>query len=282
MKILLTGAQGFTGKHFKNIALKCNHEIVELESDITNIDLLKAELSEASFDAVVHLAAISFVGHQDLNAFYGVNLIGTTNLLDVLSTLDTLPKAVLIASSANIYGNCDASPIDENQVASPQNHYATSKYAMEMMARTYLDRLPIFFVRPFNYTGVGQDESFIIPKLVSHFKRKAKVVELGNINVEREFNDVRFICDAYLKLLDKFNIGDVYNVCTNKPMPLSDVISKLSSLTNHHIEIMVNPLFLRSNEIHRLSGKDKKLINLLGDVNQYSIDETLLWMLSEN
>jgi len=281
LRILLTGAKGFTGKHFKKIAAKNNHEVIEVQSDLTDIDALKAELKSLKFEAVVHLAAISFVGYQNKNDFYTVNVVGTTNLLDALVQANQPLESVLLASSANIYGNCESSPISEDQSPAPVNHYAASKVTMELMAKNYMHQLPIFFVRPFNYTGVGQDASFIIPKLVSHFKRKAEVIELGNIQVEREFNDVRFICDAYLKLLELFNVGDVYNICTNNPMSLTSVIDELSTITNHKIVITVNPAFVRANEIFRLCGDNKKLINQVGDINQYAIEDTLTWMLSE-
>ena len=86
-------------------------------------------------------------------AFYNVNVLGAMNLLAGLTALPVKPRKVLLASSANVYGNCDASPITEGQLAAPVNHYAMSKLAMEQMAWTYLDRLPIVITRPFNYTG---------------------------------------------------------------------------------------------------------------------------------
>ena len=163
-------------------------------------------------EAAVHLAAISFVGHADTGAFYDVNVLGTLSLLESLVALPKAPRHILLASSANVYGNCDVSPISEERQPVPVNHYAMSKLAMEYMARNYLDRLPLFFVRPFNYTGLGQTGSFLIPKLVQHFAVNATCIELGNLDVEREFNDVRFVCDAYLKLLVNAVPGEVYNV----------------------------------------------------------------------
>ena len=210
----MTGAEGFTGQHFFPMAQLAEHEVHCLKADLTNVNALQEEVQAVRPELVVHLAAISFVGHADISAFYKINVIGTINLLDALVSLPSQPKRVLLASSANIYGNCEQSPIAENQHPAPVNHYATSKLAMEYMARTYLDLLPIFFTRPFNYVGLGQAGSFVIPKLVSHFVKKAEVIELGNLNVEREFNDVRFVCDAYLRLLDAAEPGEVYNICS--------------------------------------------------------------------
>lgn len=86
-------------------------------------------------DAVVHLAAISFVGHGDANAFYSVNVIGTMQLLDAIADMKKTPQRVLLTSSANVYGNCTSASITEDSPTVPVNHYAMSKLAMEYMAK---------------------------------------------------------------------------------------------------------------------------------------------------
>jgi nucleoside-diphosphate-sugar epimerase len=283
LKILLTGAAGFTGLFFKVAAEAAGHHVVALQANLTNKAAVAAEVLAVAPEAVVHLAAISFVGHADDTAFYGVNVVGTTNLLAALAALPAKPNKVLLASSANIYGNCDASPITETQAPAPVNHYAMSKLAMEHMAWTYLDRLPIVITRPFNYTGPGQAPQFLIPKLVSHFASKAEQIELGNLHVEREFNDVRMVCGAYMALLAHGVPGEVYNVCSGQPFTLQHVIDTLVRLTAHTMEIKVNPSFVRANEIHRLCGSPDKLHNLykrnVDNLNLLTLDETLQWML---
>lgn len=281
MKILVTGARGFTGRHFVDAATNAGHELVALQSNLNDLHALDQEVQLAAPDAVVHLAAISFVGHSDVSAFYEVNVIGTMNLLNALARLKKTPASVLLSSSANVYGNCDVSPISESQLPAPVNHYATSKLAMEHMARTYADRLPLFFTRPFNYTGPGQTQSFIIPKLVSHFAKRAPVVELGNIDVEREFNDVRFVCATYLNLLGKVELGEVVNICSGRPVTLKTVIDTLSTITGHSIETKVNPAFVRANEIHRLCGDPAKLCSIIGNIALPALDDTLHWMLDQ-
>lgn len=282
MKILLTGANGFTGRHFVRTAQQHEHEVISIASDLTDAATLKQQISQLDPDFVVHLAAISFVGHANANEFYSVNVIGTLNLLDALITLKNPPKRVLLASSANVYGNCEYSPITEGQTPNPINHYAMSKLAMEYLAKNYLDRLPLFFVRPFNYTGPGQAQSFVIPKLITHFAQCAQTIELGNIEVEREFNDVRFICDAYLRLLHLSKPGAIYNICSNQPVSLKSVIQLLTELTGHHIGININPNFVRSNEIHRLCGDPEKLRRTIGTIESPKLLDTLQWMLSNH
>lgn len=130
---------------------------------------------------------------------------------------------------------------------------------MEEMAKTYFDKLPVIIARPFNYTGPGQRDNFLIPKLVKHFVQKQATIELGNLNVEREFNDVAMICDAYLALLQIGEPGETYNVCSGNARSLQDVVSTLTRITNHPIKIVINPDFIRSNEVHRMCGDAKKL-----------------------
>jgi nucleoside-diphosphate-sugar epimerase len=280
MKILLTGASGFTGRHFQDRAALQGHTVMPLAVDLTDAAGLKAEVAAADADAVVHLAAISFVAHANLRAFYEVNVIGTTQLLDAVAAAPRRPACVLVASSANIYGNADASPIAETQPPAPVNHYAMSKLAMEHMARTYGDRLPLLFTRPFNYTGVGQAPHFVIPKLVDHFARRAATISLGNLHVEREFNDVRMVCDAYLRLLERGTPGEAYNICTGQPHTLHAVIDRLGALAGHTMEVRQDPAFTRANEVHRLCGDPRKLRAAVGELPEPPLEETLAWMLA--
>jgi nucleoside-diphosphate-sugar epimerase len=277
--MLVTGADGFTGQHFIRHAVEAGYTVHSLKSDLTNTPNLKAEVLAAKPELVVHLAAISFVGHADPAAFYHVNVAGTTNLLDALLALDAPPKKILLASSANVYGNTNNSPITEEEPPAPVNHYAMSKLAMEYMAKTYLDRLPIFFTRPFNYIGPGQDESFVVPKIVKHFANRAPVIELGNLDVEREFNDVRFVVSTYMALLELAEAGETYNICSGKAYGLDRVIDMLSEITGHEIRVEINPTFVRKKEIKSLFGSPDKLKKLIGPIENQSLKNTLSDML---
>lgn len=271
----MTGADGFTGQHFASLGSQAGHEVFSLQSNLTQLADLKREVLEVKPDFVVHLAAISFVGHADTAAFYHVNVVGTTNLLDALLGLKTPPQKILIASSANVYGNTDASPIKESQEPAPVNHYAMSKLAMEYMAKTYLERLPIFFTRPFNYIGPGQAPSFVIPKMIEHFVKRLPSIELGNLDVAREFNDVRFVVESYLALLKYAEVGETYNICSGWPVELRAVLDVLREMTEHNIEVKVSPAFVRANEIKSLSGSPDKLLKLM-QKNAIKLPEFLL------
>jgi len=279
-KLLLTGARGFTGRHFIKAAQQAGYEVHPLSADLTDAKAVAAETAKAAPDFVVHLAAISAVTHADEQAFYRVNLFGTLNLLKALAALPQAPERVLLASSANVYGNADVSPIDEAICPAPVNHYAMSKLAMECMSATFAERLPLVTVRPFNYTGIGHDTRFVIPKLVAHFARRADTIELGNLDVEREFNDVRTVCIAYLRLLQLGQPGQTYNVCSGRPVSLKSAIEALKEITGHDLAVKVNPDFIRANEVHRLCGNPAKLEACIGQLQHPPLEDTLSWMLS--
>jgi GDP-6-deoxy-D-talose 4-dehydrogenase len=291
VRILLTGAAGFTGRHFSQHARAAGHEVVPLAADLTDRAAVQASVAQAlapsaqgePISAVVHLAAISFVAHHDDAALYAVNTVGATHLLDALASLPEREhlSRVLLASSANVYGNCLASPIAETEPPAPVNHYAASKLAMEHMALAQADRLPIVITRPFNYTGPGQASSFLIPKLIDHFKRKAPVIELGNTHVEREYNDVRTVSEACLRLLSRGKPGEVYNLCSGVAHTLQAVLAELTGLTGHHPRVQVNPAFVRPNELHRLCGSPAKLLACIGPLPALHLRDTLGTMLMD-
>ena len=259
MKILLTGADGFTGQHLEQAARVRGHDVIALRSPLQDPQALRDEVLATAPEAVVHLAAISFVGHGDAQAFYAVNTVGTTHLLDALCALPRAPRRVILASSANVYGNNPHSPIAEDATPAPLNHYAASKLAMEMMARNYQQRLPIAITRPFNYTGIGQGAQFVIPKIVEHFARRAPQVLLGNLHVLREYNPVQLVCDAYLHLLEQAEPGGTWNICSGVTWSLHDVIAQLHEITGHALKVEVDPALVRPNELHRLCGDPARL-----------------------
>lgn len=279
----MTGADGFTGCHFHVLAQAAGHEVLALKADLLDKVALTEEVAAAQAEAVLHLAAISAVTHADNRAFYNVNLFGTLNLLDALTAAGPPPLSVVLASSANVYGNCSASPITELQPPAPVNHYAMSKLAMEHMARNYSEQLPLVIARPFNYTGPTQPASFLIPKLVAHFSRGDASVDLGNLDMLREFNDVRMVCNAYLQLLQHGQPGEIYNVCSGKPHRLQFVLDELSRLTGRAIEVEVNPGLVRKNDLQRLYGNPDKLDSTLAahgmTLHRPSLADTLQSML---
>ena len=231
--------------------------------------------------AVIHLAAISFVAHSDTQDFWDVNVEGSRHLLRALHETNCGPDIVIMASSANVYGNSAAGIISESEPPKPANIYAESKLAMEQMALEWVDTLPITLVRPFNYTGVGQAERFLVPKIIKHFRERAPKIELGNLDVARDFSDVRDVAKIYAELLKARPRGETVNVCSGKTYTLKNILEICSEITGHHPEIEINPAFVRDNEVKSLCGDPSKLHSLIGDIDRHSFRNTLEWMLGQ-
>jgi len=283
-RVLVTGCTGFTGRYVADALTHAGYAVIDAEHagphfDLTQPASVRAVVNEARPDYVIHLAALSFVGHSDATAFYAVNAVGTTNLLEALAASKLNPRRIVIASSANVYGNATAEPITEATPPAPVNHYAASKLAMEMMVRTYADRLPIVMTRPFNYTGVGQSVNFLVPKLVAHFAQRRDFVELGNLDVVRDFSDVRAVAQAYLRLLSADVPEGVTNLCSGVGRSLRWVLEQLTELSGQSLEIRVNPEFVRASEVHRLVGSSIRMEGALGALPHRDFRETLAWML---
>lgn len=287
-RVLVTGHKGFTGRYVADALRAAGHEVVglverpgDLESASVNLldrAAVARAVAEAKPDAVIHLAAIAFVAHGDADEMYRTNVVGTRHLMEALAALPTPPRAVLLASSANVYGNSDVELLSESVEPSPANDYAVSKLAMEYMAKLWAERLPVVLARPFNYTGVGQAENFLLPKIVSHFQRGERVIELGNIDVARDFQDVRFVADAYVRLLSADAAGQTVNLCSGTSVSLMQVIGMMQEIAGYEIEVRVNPAFVRGNEVARLTGDNRRLRSLIGPLDIIPLRTTLEWM----
>lgn len=291
-RVLVTGIGGFTGRCLQAELQAHGHRVIgtgsapEVGADYYQVDLLDAAqlkdvLAHVRPDVVVHLAALAFVAHGDADDFYQVNLIGTRHLLDAIVASGKPPQCVLLASSANVYGNRSEGLLDEATLPAPANDYAVSKLAMEYMAQLWRDKLPLVIARPFNYTGVGQSRNFLIPKIVEHFRLKADVIELGNLEVSREFNDVRTVAYIYRRLIETPRaIGQTVNVSSGKAWSLREVVTLCEELTGRRIELKVNSAFVRANEVKVLCGDNTRLRGFIGEWPSPSLRDTLEWMLT--
>jgi nucleoside-diphosphate-sugar epimerase len=278
LKILVTGSRGFTGQHFIKQAMQEGHEVIPLTCRLHQEDKLDEEIKKANANWIVHLAGISAIHHKNSDEFYLNHVIGTDNLLKSIARQPRIAEKILLASSAHVYGNNPHSPLTELDHPQPISHYALSKLAMESLTSFYPD-LPIIITRPFNYTGVGHDNRFIVPKIIEHYLKDKKTIELGNLETMREINDVRMVIDIYLKLLVKGQKGEIYNVCTGQVISVQTILQTIEEITGKKLTIRINPDFIRKNDILKLSGDNKKLVETIRYYKKFLLKDTLTWMI---
>ena len=286
MKVLITGINGFTGVHLEKQLKASGFDVYgtvlntptskkHFQCDITNKREVKNLVTRIKPEYIVHIAAISFVGESNASLIYDVNVIGTENLLQSLIESNIIPKKIIIASSATVYGNQGKEILDESMCPKPVNHYGASKLAMEHLCANYFSHMDIILTRPFNYTGIGQEKHFLIPKIVNHFKAKKQVISLGNLDVKREFNDISYVCDIYKRLLLSNIKSETLNIASNRGIKLLDVIEMMNEIAGYTINVEVNPAFVRKDEIKSLTGSTEKLTSFLGKVKQKAFVDTL-------
>ncbi|WP_233869988.1 GDP-mannose 4,6-dehydratase [Paraburkholderia adhaesiva] len=294
-RAFITGVGGFTGRYMAARLAASGYRVWgtvrgedRVPSDTTPIaaDLLdERALADAvetiQPDVVVHLAAVANVAHVDVASIYTVNVVGTRNLLEAVARMGKPPRAVLLTSSANVYGNATEGILDETVAPQPANDYAVSKLAMEYVAKRWDDKLPIVIARPFNYTGVGQCDDFLLPKIVAHYARGARTISLGNIDVIRDFSDVRDVVDAYARLIEANSHGKTFNVCSGTGCTLHLVLDSLAGIAGYNIDVKVDPQFVRKSEVRKLVGSNAKLRATIGETSRIALEDTLRWMFED-
>lgn len=298
-RVLITGITGFTGRYVARqfIELGCevygfshaNNRMMEGVKQIyavslTNYQGLKQAIDSIKPHYVIHLAAISFVAHADISELYETNVIGTRNLLEALKTTSVLPESVIVASSANVYGNNNSGrPLNESTILAPVNDYAVTKVSGEYISSLYNNIFPITVVRPFNYTGLGQNPNFLVPKIVQAAKTRQPVIELGNLDVARDFSDVRDVARFYAELIQSAEINQsrTINICSGDSYTLEQILEYAQQATNHRFdEILVNPAFVRSNEIKLLVGDPSLLNSKVANAARFTLEQTIRWMIN--
>lgn len=269
---MITGSNGFTATYVKKKLLQRGYDVHGLArhpqdtstivGDVTDIDSIKNALQKIHPDFVIHLAGLAFVNPTDNSQMYKVNTLGTTKLLQAIDELGLKLKKIVIASSANVYGNAATQVIDESTPYAPLTHYGASKAAMEFMVKTWFDKLPIIITRPFNYTGPGQAANFLVPKLIRHYQAKSKTIMLGNLDVARDYSDVCDVAEHYVNLMESDADSEVVNICSGRTIALTDILLLLNKISHHTPEIKQAPELIRSNEIKSLRGSDQKLLSI--------------------
>ncbi len=259
MKLLLTGANGFVGQTMQ-AALPC----VALPDglDLRDRAALDAAIADIRPDTVIHLAAQSFVpaSFENPRETFDINLYGTLNLLEALQSVGFQGR-MLFVGSGDTYGQVPeaALPVRETHPLHPRNPYAVSKVAAEALCYQWSQTsgFEIVLVRPFNHIGLGQSPRFAIAdfaKQVMEIRlgRRAPVLQVGDIDVTRDFTDVRDVVRAYELLLEQGRNGGIYNVCSGREYSIRDLLQKLIALAGVDARIEQDPARLRPAEQRRM------------------------------
>ena len=260
-----------------------SNEFEVVTADIRDKDRTGNIIKDFSPDYIFHLAAISNVGFswKEPGLTYEVNFIGSSNLLE--STAKYSPGArIILMSSAEVYSNITEGKLSESSVTYPDNPYALSKLAMEMAANFYITsmNMEIIKIRSFNFTGPGQNISFVLSDFSRQIAQIEKgkqesVIKVGNLSAKRDFSDVRDIA-RYLSVISKEGKrGEIYNTCSGNVYSISDMLNILLELSSAEIRIEVDKDKFRPVDKPLLAGDNTKIKNEFGLKPEYDLRKTL-------
>ncbi len=301
--VLITGALGFVGRHLFRELTDAGYEVwaSDLGSfcddagppfdaarvracDVTRSEELAQLLSEVVPGAVVHLAAQSSASRsfEHPQETFATNSLGTMNLLEAVRS--ACPDcAVLAVGSADAYGPQEGtSALDEDTPFAPVSPYALSKAAQDLMGIQYWrgHGIKVYRTRSFNHTGPGQTTTFAMPSFACQIAfaeagRREPVIEVGNLEVVRDFLDVRDVVRAYRLILERGSPGEAYNVCSGRPVELTSLLDILVSHSRVKITVTKSPERMRPADIPFLLGDNSKLRASTGWEPRYDIEQTL-------
>lgn len=300
-RVLIFGIGGFVGGYLAKELRQHGYEVygsdaVEKHPDgipFQKVDLLDAnavaELIESIHPAaIVNLAAISSVGlsWKIPQATIQVNVVGALNVLEAAKEIKPMPRVLFIGSSEE-YAQSDK-PIGEDSPLDANNPYGISKMMQEKFAKSYRERygMKVFCVRSFNHTGVGQNDNFVIP----HWCRQAAeisgsghpgAIRVGNLNVRRDFGNVKDVVRAYRLVLESDDCDQIYNIGTGQSILLRDLLDYISSLSSQPISIEVDPDLIRPSDTPYICCDHSLITKKLGWEPEYSLFDTVKEMMEK-
>jgi len=252
------------------------------ELDIRRADEVRAVVRRVRPTHIYHLAGISAVdiSWKNPRLTFEVNLLGTYNLLEAGMSLPSTPR-ILNVSTSQIYLPSDEI-LTETSPVSPDNPYAASKAMAELLRVQYRKCTTggVITARSFNHTGPGQTTNFVLPSIAKQFAEieaglHAPSLLVGNVDVKRDFTDVRDVVLAYFALLNKGRIDEVYNVCSGSAVRLFDIIETFRTISGIPVEINTDTERLRSNDVSQIFGDPTKIRNETGWSPQIPLEKTI-------
>ncbi len=296
-RILITGGTGFVGTHLTHFLKSYNSYIAVLvahpgfapepdvkyyEADIRDRDAVRSVVQEVRPEQIYHLAGVTAVNESWSNPrlTYEVNVFGADNLFKAAMSLPAPPR-ILNVSTCQVYAPCSRS-LTEDSPLQPNSPYAASKAMAELLVVEYQRCAAggIITARAFNHTGPGQAPSFVLPSVAKQFAEieaglRPPTLTIGNIEVQRDFTDIRDIVRAYRMLLDRGKPGEIYNVCSGSAIALADIIQMFESVTATKAGIETEAARVRSNEILQICGDPRKIREVTGWRPEISLRKTI-------
>jgi GDP-4-dehydro-6-deoxy-D-mannose reductase len=250
MQVFVTGVAGFVGRRLEARLEAAGARVIgtDLELDVADAGRVAEAVSAARPDAIVHLAAISFIPEAESSprAVYRVNFLGAHSILEAARKISPGVRLLLVGSG-HVYGAADpgAPPFDERSPLRPDSPYAWSKAAADLLGGIYASQgVDVVRVRPFNHTGAGRPDQFV----ESSFARQIAEIEaglrppkiaVGNLDAVRDFLDVEDVVEAYVRLLDPKVPAGPYNVASGKGTSIRELLDSLLADTSIRPEVKV-------------------------------------------
>jgi GDP-4-dehydro-6-deoxy-D-mannose reductase len=296
MRVLVTGAEGFVGRHSCAALRTSGHDVTELPGpgvaggmDIRDVKELASRVSAARPDAVLHLAAVASVGasHRTPALTMDVNVVGTAALLTAVR--DEAPGArTLVIGSGEVYGRAGDAPAPEETPIAPLSPYASSKAAAELVAFQFFRSygVPVVCARSFNHLGAGQSADFVVPAFAAQLGairkgRAEPVLRIGELSPVRDFLHVDDVVRAYELLLVTGAPGEAYNVASGEGRSVKSLLDEMLELTGLAVRIEVDPERMRPVELPCLVG-DASRLRALGWTPRLGIRDALREVLVEH
>lgn len=296
-RVLIFGAGGFVGsylcKEFLNNGYKVSGtdkgegSALPSEVDFYKTDLMQADeveklIGQIQPDIIVNLAAISSVGASwnMPQTTMAINVIGALNIMEAARKSEQKPRILFVGSSEEYV--ISENPLDENTQLNANNPYGISKVTQEQLAKLYREQygLKIYCVRPFNHTGIGQKDTFVLPsfcKQVAEIDKSGKdgKIQVGNLKVKRDFSHVKDVVRAYRMIVENDNCNQIYNVGSGNAYSLEDMLTYIIGLSDQNIEIEVDQNRIRPTD-QPVICCDRSLIGKeLGWEPQYNVYDAL-------
>ena len=268
MRILVTGASGFVGRHFLTEAAANGHTAFAMDvtpppgsvacagffsACLTDPAALCETIRRCKPDACMHLAGVAFVptANTDPGRVIDINIMGTANLLEAFR--NNAPKCrILVASSAQVYGHRPRpSPIKEDDPLTPDSLYGITKAAADDISRFFARQygMAVMTARPYNHVGPGQSPHFVVPAFAMQIRAilrgQGNVIKVGNLESRRDFTDVRDVVHAYRLLLERGEAGFAYNVASGHQLAIGQILHQLCDLAGVSPDIVQDPALYR-------------------------------------